>query len=76
MRNFPGTEQERKSLLKTLETNCQRVVDYKQCIMDRALHEDGPACAAHKILQDQRTLNRLVLGRHIKHYYQHEEWSD
>jgi len=76
MRNFPGTEQERKLLLKILETNCQRVVEFKQCIMDRALYEEGPACAAHKILQDQRTLNRLVLGRHLKHNYEYGEWSD
>ena len=76
MRNFPGTETERKLLLNILETNCQRVVESKQCIMDRALHEDGPACSAHKILQDQRTLNRLVLARQIKHRYEYEEWSD
>jgi hypothetical protein len=62
---FKGSEQEKAELLAALARNCA-------CSPD--LYATRQCCAAHAMLLDQRTLDRLLFARHLETQLVSEEF--
>ena len=64
---FHGTDAEKYALLAALDHNCV-------CVYDEASGAVTARCAAHKLLEDQKTLNGLLFDRRIAERLLEEEY--
>ena len=53
-----GTLEEGRALIDAVRRSCD-------CMRAESMHGPPPACGAHQLLEDQRTLDRLLFARRI-----------